>query len=384
MKRIIQDLLAEAGITIDGNQSWDITVRNDQFYRRILSNTDLAIGESYVDSWWDAVRLDEFFYHVFAADLEKKVLKHPKFWRSALRQTIFEKICGLINYQTKEKATAVAERHYDIGNDLYKLMLDKRMVYTCAYWENAANLDEAQEKKLELTCQKLNLKPGMKILDIGCGWGSFMKYAVEHYGVSAVGLTISKEQVDLARSLCAGLPIEIRLQDYRDLLNSTEKFDRIVSLGMFEHVGHKNYATYMKTMAHCLKEDGIFLLHTIGANRFTTVTSRWINTYIFPHGHFPSIAAIGSAIEDIFVMEDWHNIGVHYDKTLMAWHENFNKNWDQIKKLNAGYDERFRRMWNYYLLSSAANFRARQVQLWQIVLSKNGLKEGFTQRILLS
>jgi cyclopropane-fatty-acyl-phospholipid synthase len=256
-------------------------------------------------------------------------------------------------------------------------MLDKRMVYTCAYWENAANLDEAQEKKLELTCQKLNLKPGMKVLDIGCGWGSFMKYAAERYGVSAVGITISKEQVDLARDLCSGLPIEIRLQDYRELLNSNIQYDRIVSLGMFEHVGHKNYETYMKTMAHCLKEDGLFLLHTIGSNRFNAATSRWINTYIFPHGQLPSIAAVGASLEGLFVMEDWHNIGVHYDKTLMAWHDNFNAHWDEVKKLSAEYDERFRRMWNYYLLSSAANFRARQIQLWQIVLSKNGLKEGF-------
>lgn len=377
MKQIIQDLFSEAGITINGNQPWDITIRNDQFYKRLLTNTDLAIGETYMDHWWDTTNLDQFFYRIFKANLERKALKHPRFWQSALRQTFFEALRGIFNFQTKEKARAVAKRHYDIGNDLYTLMLDKRMVYTCAYWDNATNLDEAQEKKLELTCQKLNLKPGMKILDIGCGWGSFVKYAAEHYGVSAVGITISKEQLDLARDLCAALPIEIRLQDYRDLLNSNAQYDRIVSLGMFEHVGHKNYATYMKTMAHCLKDDGLFLLHTIGSNQFSTTTSKWINTYIFPHGQLPSIAAIGASMERIFVMEDWHNMGVHYDKTLMAWHQNFNAHWNKIKKLSESYDERFRRMWNYYLLSSAANFRARRIQLWQIVLSKNGLKEGF-------
>jgi cyclopropane-fatty-acyl-phospholipid synthase len=382
MKQIIQDLFNDAGITINGNKPWDITIRNDQFYKRLLTNTDLAIGESYMDRWWDASNLDQFFYRVFTANLQRKALMHPRFWRSALRQTFFEALRHFFNFQTKEKAKTVAERHYDIGNDLYTQMLDKRMVYTCAYWENAANLDEAQVQKLKLTCEKLGLKPGMKVLDIGCGWGSFVKYAAEHYGVTAVGVTISKAQVDLARENCAGLPIEIRLQDYRDLRNSTVKYDRIVSLGMFEHVGHKNYATYMKIMAHCLKDDGLFLLHTIGSNRFSTVTSRWINTYIFPHGQLPSIAAIGTSLEDVFVMEDWHNIGVHYDKTLMAWHQNFNENWSQIKKSNPSLDDRFRRMWNYYLLSSAANFRARQIQLWQIVLSKNGLNEGFKRPVM--
>lgn len=377
MRQIVQDLFNEAGITINGNSPWDITIRNDQFYKRLLTNTDLAIGETYMDHWWDTPHLDQFFYRIFTADLERKALMHPKFWRSALHQNFFETLGKIFNFQTKAKARAVAERHYDIGNDLYRYMLDKRMVYTCAYWENAANLDEAQEQKLKLTCEKLGLKPGMKVLDIGCGWGSFVKYATEHYGVIAVGITISEAQLVLAREYCIGLPIEIRLQDYRDLLNTHETYDRIVSLGMFEHVGYKNYATYMKIMAHCLQEDGLFLLHTIGSNRFSTATSKWINTYIFPHGQLPSIAAIGASLEGIFVMEDWHNIGLHYDKTLMAWHQNFNAHWDQIKKLNNQYDDRFRRMWNYYLLSSAANFRARQIQLWQIVLSKNGLREGY-------
>jgi cyclopropane-fatty-acyl-phospholipid synthase len=382
MKEIIQDLFHEAGITINGNQPWDIIILNDQFYKSLLTNTDLAIGEAYMDNWWETSSLDQFFYKIFTADLERKALTHPKFWRSALRQAFFEMLQRFFNFQTKKKARVVADRHYDIGNDLYRHMLDKRMVYTCAYWENTANLEEAQEKKLKLTCEKLGLKPGMTVLDIGCGWGSFVKYAAEHYGVIAVGITISKAQVDLARKQCTGLPIEIRLQDYRDLLNSPIKYDRIVSLGMFEHVGYKNYVTYMKTLAHALKDDGLFLLHTIGANRSSAATSRWINTYIFPNGQLPSIAAIGAALEGIFVMEDWHNIGVHYDKTLMAWHQNFNANWHYVKKSNASLDDRFRRMWNYYLLSSAANFRARKIQLWQIVLSKNGLKEGFKRPVI--
>jgi cyclopropane-fatty-acyl-phospholipid synthase len=253
-------------------------------------------------------------------------------------------------------------------------MLDKRMVYTCGYWKDAKTLDEAQEAKLDLTCKKLNLKPGMKVLDIGCGWGSFAKYAAEKYKVKVVGITVSKEQAVLAKALCKGLPIEIRLQDYRDL---NEKFDRIVSLGMFEHVGYKNYKTYMKVVHRCLKDDGLFLLHTIGGNKSVKSTDPWIDKYIFPNSMLPSIKQMGDAIEDYFVMEDWHNFSADYDKTLMAWYNNFENSWNKLKD---DYDERFHRMWRYYLLACAGTFRARKSQLWQIVLSKDGIKEGYRFR----
>ncbi len=373
-RQIIQDLLAKAAISINGPNPWDISIKNDQLFKRVLVDTDMALGESYMDNWWDCVDLDQFFYRIFSANLEHKILLHPKFWRNTLIQSTYVILRRFFNYQTKHKAKIVGESHYDIGNDLYQSMLDKRLVYTSAYWEGANSLDEAQEKKLELTCQKLYLKPGMTLLDIGCGWGSFAKYAAEKYGVSVVGITISKEQMELGQDLCRGLPIEFRLMDYRDLLKENLQFDRIVSLGMFEHVGYKNYSLYMKTVAHCLKSNGLFLLHSIGTNRSTSVTSRWINTYIFPNGQLPSIAQLGAALEGVFVMEDWHNFGVDYDKTLMAWHRNFNSNWDKLKHK---YSERFRRMWNYYLLSSAAGFRARHAQLWQLVLSKNGLANGY-------
>ena len=265
----------------------------------------------------------------------------------------------------------IGEHHYDKGNDLYKAMLDKRLTYTCGYWKKAKTLDQAQEAKLDLVCKKLNLKPGQKILDIGCGWGSFAKYAAEKYKVKVVGITVSKEQIAFAKKLCKGLPIEIRLQDYRDI---REKFDHIVSLGMFEHVGVKNYRKYMKVVHRCLKDDGLFLLHTIGRNKSLTTSDPWAEKYIFPNSMLPSIKQIGESIEELFVMEDWHNFGTDYDKTLMAWFTNFRKNWNKIKK---NYDERFYRMWKYYLLASAGLFRARKGQLWQIVLSKKGVPKGY-------
>jgi cyclopropane-fatty-acyl-phospholipid synthase len=251
-------------------------------------------------------------------------------------------------------------------------MLDKRMNYSCAYWKNAQNLDQAQENKLELICRKINLKPGMRVLDIGCGWSAFGKYAAEKYDVKVTGITVSKEQVELGRKFCEGLPVEIRLMDYRGL---NEKFDRIVSVGMFEHVGYKNYRTFFETANKCLTEDGLFLLHTIGTNKSEDTLDIWSEKYIFPNGMLPSVAQIGKTIENLFVMEDWHNFGTDYDKTLMAWYNNFDKNWEKIKDK---YSERFYRMWKYFLLSSAGSFRSRRrSQLWQIVLSKNGVPGGY-------
>jgi cyclopropane-fatty-acyl-phospholipid synthase len=381
MKETIQEILTLADIEINGTRPWDIIVHNDQLYKRLVKNVDLAFGESYMAGWWDCEKLDELFYRIIHFDLKNIVINHPRFWRSLVFQKMHEQLRCYFNFQSIRRAFIVGEKHYDIDNSLYQMMLDKRMTYTCGYWDSGArNLDEAQEAKLELTCQKLQLRPGMKILDIGCGWGSFAKYAAEKYDVSVVGVTVSREQLHLAQTLCKDLSVEFYLQDYRELPKRGLKFDRIVSLGMFEHVGYKNYKTYMEVASTVLEEDGFFLLHTIGANHSSTVcSSQWLDKYIFPNGQIPSIQQIGASIENIFVMEDWHNFGSDYDKTLMAWHQNFNDHWPQLKDK---YDERFKRMWNYYLLACAASFRARDSQLWQIVLSKKGAVGGYMRPVL--
>lgn len=275
------------------------------------------------------------------------------------------------NPQRPSKAFEVGEKHYDIGNDLYEAMLDSRMTYTCGYWKDAHNLEEAQEAKLDLVCKKLGLKPGHRILDVGCGWGSFLKYASERYGVRGVGITVSKEQAALARERCKGLPIEIRLQDYRDTEGT---YDHIASLGMFEHVGPKNYRAYFSKIKTLLKDGGLFLLHTIGSD-ITAPVDPWIEKYIFPNSQIPSLRQVADALEGLFIMEDWHNFGADYDTTLMAWFSRFDAHWEEFKHR---YDERFYRMWKYYLLVSAASFRARKNQLWQIVLSPQGVPGGYT------
>lgn len=367
--RMAADLLAKADVRINGDRPWDIQVHDERLFNRVLSGGTLALGESYMDGWWDVEQLDQFIDRVLRARLVEKIEFTLAGFLAGLRAVLF-------NLQSRARATHVAEAHYDLGNDLYEKMLDTRMVYTCGYWDSprhkAKDLDEAQEAKLDLVCRKIGLKAGDRVLDIGCGWGSFAKFAAEKYGAHVVGITVSKEQLALAEERCKGLPIELRFQDYRAL---DEKFDHIVSIEMFEAVGYKNYREYFEVAARCLRDDGLFLLQTIGNNRSLYAGEAWLDKYIFPNGMLPSVAQIGKAVERLFVIEDLHNFGSDYDPTLMAWFRNFDKAWPELKAKYGG--ERFYRMWKYYLLSCAGMFRSRTVSDWQIVLSKQGVRGGY-------
>jgi len=360
----INALLANTDVKINGTRDWDIQVHDDRFYRRIIAQGSLGLGESYMVRWWDATALDQMFYKLLSSNTKNRVNSNTHLW-SVLQPKIF-------NLQKISRAFQVGKAHYDIGNDLFACMLDKRLTYTCGYWKTATTLDQAQEDKLDLVCRKMGLQENQRILDIGCGWGSFVKFAAQHYGVRAVGVTVSKEQAEYASKDCKALPVEIRLQDYRKL---KEKFDHIVSLGMFEHVGPKNYKTYMKVASRCLKDDGLFLLHTIGSNYTRHNPDPWFNKYIFPNGVLPSMKDISMATDNEFIMEDLHSFGPDYDKTAMAWFENFEAGW---KHLREKYSEEFYRMWKYYLLCCAGAFRARNLQLWQLVFSKHGVAGGYT------
>lgn len=361
-KKVAEEILNLAGIELDGNNPWDIQIHNDQFYKRVITEGHLGLGESYMDGWWDAERIDQFICKILKAKLYNKIKK--RFLVSYIKARLF-------NVQSPKKAFIIGRRHYDLGNVLFENMLDKRLNYSCAYWENATDIDKAQENKLELICKKLYLQPGMRMLDIGCGWGGFAKYAAEKHSAEVVGITVSKEQYALGKQLCNGLPVELRLMDYRSI---NEKFDRIVSVGMIEHVGYKNYKDFFRVAEKSLKDEGLFLLHTIGGNKSVKSNDPWIEKYIFPNSMLPSIAQLAKNSENLFVIEDVHSLGVDYDKTLMAWYNKFSSNWGKLKKL---YDERFYRMWKYYLLSAAGAFRARYNQVWQIVFSKNGIKGGY-------
>ena len=362
-KKQIQKALAEIDVIVGGTRPSDISVRDERLYSRIILRGSIGLGEAYMDGWWNCQQLDQFFYRVLRNQL------HVKY--KAPGQDFFHLLSNIFNKQSVERALVVGERHYDIGNDLYRAMLDKRMVYSCGYWRDAKNLDEAQENKLDLICRKLRLKSGDRVLDIGCGWGSFAKFAAEKYGAHVTGITISKEQVKLATEMCKGLPVEIKFLDYRKV---TGKFDHIVSVGMFEHVGHKNYREFMKIAVEHLKDDGLFLLHTLGGNFSGIDVDLWTDKYIFPNGILPSMEHVAEAIDKIFVVEDWQNFSADYEKTLIAWRANFEKAWPDLSKK---YSPKFYRMWKYYLECYTGAFRARDNQLWQIVLSKGGLLGGY-------
>ncbi len=360
----LEKLLKGTAIAFNGTNPWDIQVYNANLYERIFTQGTVGLGEAYMDGWWDCLQLDELFNKFCSAQIQSRVMLHPQSIQNGLW-------AYFINKQSKNLVSQVIAHHYDIGNDLYALMLDKRLTYSCGYWKKAKNLDEAQEHKFDLICRKLNLQVGQRVLNIGCGWGSFMKFAAERYRVSCVGITLSVEQATLARQSCEGFPIEIRLMDYREL---NEQFDHVVSIGMFEHVGYKNYREYMDVARRCLSDEGLFLLHTIGGNKSVITVDPWMEKYIFPSGMLPSIKQIAQAIEERFIMEDWHNFGTDYDKTLMCWYENFTRHYPHIADK---YNDRFFRMWTYYLLSCAGAFRARANQLWQVVLSKKGVAGGY-------
>ena len=356
---VLSELIEPAGIRFNGRYAWDIQVHDDDMYRRILTQGSLGFGESYMDGQWDCHALDDMFCRLMKHDIEEKLGGWARFRLLAevLRQKLF-------NLQSSKRAFQVGEQHYDIGNDVFENMLDSSMSYSCAYWANAKNLEQAQFDKLDMICRKLELKPGERLLEIGCGWGGLARHAAQHYGVEVVGITVSREQQKLAQQRCEGLPVEIILMDYRKLEG---EFDKIVSVGMFEHVGPKNYAAYFDAAYRLLKDDGLFLLHTIGIHKETSTVDPWIDRYIFPNGKLPSAREIARVVDDQFLIEDWHNFGQDYDRTLMAWWENFDRAWPELEPK---YGKRFYRMWKYYLHCCAGFFRSRQGQLWQLVLSK--------------
>ena len=357
-------LLAIAGVEINGGQPWDIQVHDERLYARVFAEGSLGFGEAYMDGWWDSGQLDETMARVLSAGVQHHLPKRFSTVKFALA-------AKWTNRQNKKRAWDVGDQHYNLGNDLFAATFDSRLTGSCGYWKEATDLDGAQDAKLDLVCRKIGLQAGQRVFDIGCGWGAFMGFAAERYGAVCTGATISREQVKYVQERYAGLPVEAQLKDYRD---ATGVYDHVASMGMFEHVGPKNYRVYFETAERLLKDDGLFLLHTIGSNRSANAIDPWMDKYIFVNGVLPSVAQIGRAIEGLFVVEDWHNFGADYDKTLVAWFEKFDSNWESLKD---AYDERFYRMWKFYLLACAGGFRARNIQLWQIVLSKRGVPGGY-------
>jgi len=357
-----RDLLAKAGITINGSQSWDLQVRDPRAYQRVLRDGSIGFGEAFMDGWLDCERIDLMLDRAYRAQLIEQV---------EVRKALFEILKVKLNpFGSRARSFEIGERHYDTGNDLFEIMLDKYMVYSCGYWQRANSLDAAQEDKLEMICRKLQLEPGQRLLDIGCGWGGLARYAAEHYGVSVVGITVSKQQIELGAQLSAGLPVELRYLDYRDI---DEIFDRVVSVGMFEHVDRQHYRPFFQVCNRCLKPSGILLLHTVGYLKEEPINA-WYDKYIMPGVEFPTVANIIDSAGKDLVLEDFHTWhGSHYDQTLMAWFERFNAGWALLRQ---NYGETFYRMWKLYLQGCAGAFRAERMRVWQLVFSKGGISGG--------
>ncbi len=356
---------AGTGVEIDGKNLWDIQVHSPDFYSRVKWQGRLGLGESYMDGLWDCSRLDEFFCRLMSARIHEQI----GFSLPLLIAFAREKF---LNLQAVKRAFKVGRQHYDLGNDFFEAWLGKTMAYTCGYWQGADNLDDAQFAKFDLVCRKLGVKRGQRLLDIGCGWGGFAKFAAENYGAKVVGITNSAEQAKFSRNLCNGLPVEIRFHDYR-LLKEKGTFDFVTAIGLYEHIGSKNYRVLLKIIKDCLKPGGLHLAHFIGKLK-PGVTDPWFDKYIFPNSKLPALAQVLGSAEGLFVVEDVHNFGVDYDKTLMTWDQKFVAAWPVFKDK---YGDRFYRMWRYYLLSCAGAFRARVLQLWQVVLSPNGVQGGY-------
>ena len=313
---VLQALAGRGGITFNGDAPWDIQVHDSETYRRVLTSGSLGFGEAYVDGLWDARRLDQLFDRILRANIDGSIRGQHR-WRF-LAEALRHRLCNL---QSSSRAFLVGERHYDVGNDVFEAMLDSSMTYSCAYWKDAGDLEQAQRDKLDLICRKLELRKGERLLDVGCGWGGMARHAAEHYEVEVTGVTVSREQLKLAQERCRGLPVTIELRDYREL---DGRFEKIVSIGMFEHVGPKNYPVYFDTIRRLLDDQGLFLLHTIGDYHTSAFCDPWMDRYIFPNGHLPSARQLTDALESRFLIEDWHNFGLDYDRTLMAWWERFN------------------------------------------------------------
>lgn len=361
-ERTVRELLAPAGVTVNGSEPWDIRVHRESFFRRALHGS-LGFGESYMDGDWDCEQLDELVARLTRARLWERV-------RSDARTLLHVAAARTMNIWSRRSVSRKVAPHYNLGNDLFETILDtEHMAYTCAYFRDEhTTLEEAQTAKIELVCDKLDVQKGTRLLDIGCGWGGLAKYAARHRGAEVVGVTLSRDQAELGSERCRGLPVEIRTMDYRDVHGS---FDRVASVGCLEHVGHRNHRTYFQKIHDCLPERGHAVVQTIGTDETAPLVGGFIDKYVFPLVNPPSIEQIGKAINGLFVLEDVQNIGPHYDPTLMEWNRRFQAAWSRLEpRYGHLLGGRFRRMFEFYLMGCAGYVRGRGAQVWQLVLAK--------------
>jgi cyclopropane-fatty-acyl-phospholipid synthase len=369
-ERIVRRAFDDAGVEIDGTRPHDVRVHDPSFYARLARNPAFQLGETYLDGLWDCDAIDELLDRLVRSGVAGA---HDHGGRFQLRSAW----ARVRNRQSRGRAGDVATAHYDLDPELYRRMLDDTMTYTCAYWRDGAEtLGDAQRNKLRMICDKLDLQPGEALLDIGCGFGGLAAYAAEHRGVSVVGVTNSVQHQQIAAARYAGrLPVEIMLLDYRRLPELGRRFDKIASIEMIEAVGPKNFPAYMKIAHDCLVPGGRFLVQSFISNESRQVCNEWFDRYIFPNGVSPSFGQLSVATAPNFgAPKDVHDLGAHYPPTLMAWDHNLRAAWPALSARRPC-DERFRRMWHFYLRCLAGVFRAEDLRLCQIVYGKGPVGE---------
>lgn len=349
--------------TISTNNNPDIIVNNNNFYTKLLKHGEIGLGESYVDKDWDSNNLEETLYNLIINQkkIENAIIKNSP-------NLIIKKLLDIPSdiFSTDNTKNDI-KFHYDIGNKLYENMLGKSMLYSCAYfYKQGLSLDEAQYAKLDLIAKKLNLKEGMRVLDIGCGFGTAAIYLSKKFNVNILGISLSKEQINYFNSIYTGTQVQVIYKDYRELTREhNNSYDCIYSIGMFEHIGINNHIDYYNKCFKLLKTNGTMLIHTIVSNKRLYSHNSWITKYIFPGAELPHISDFTKKYTDNWLLQDLQCIGKSYSKTLLAWKKNINDS-----SVFNNYDDKFKRTWNYYLLLCSAAFRAREITVFQLVYFK--------------
>lgn len=359
VENLLTNWLEDAGIHVNGPASHDIRVHDKRFYWRTLAHGSLGFGEAFMDGWWSCEDLEEMVFRLIRSEVRRRAYRHPG-------AVALEWLNRIRNDQNRRRSLRAPRRHYDFDNEMFQAFLGRYMNYSCGYYAGTGDLDEAQILKMDIICRKLDLQPGEHLLDVGGGWGEFALYAAKHYGVHVTSVNISEEQMRFARRRCAGYDVDVVRSDYRDIAG---QYDKVAAIAMFPHVGHRNHRTFMQAMYRALKPGGTFLIESTMNTATTTAGDPWIDRYIFPGLLMPSGSQICAAMEGLFVIEDLHNFGPHYVKTLRAWNANFQNAWGRFA---ARHDERVRRMFEYFFLISAALFRARTMEYWHLVLTRQG------------
>lgn len=368
IQQVVTEQLSRSGIRVGTDHPWDIQVHDPRFYQRLAMQGSLGAGESYVEGWWDCQRIDLLAERVLQSGLANQ-------WGRNLRAGMGSILRRLINPQRGKRSEKVALLHYNIDPAFFEMLLGPTMNYSCAYWRSSRSLDDAQRQKMHLIGKKLDLGPQDRALDIGCGWGGLAHYLSSVFGCSVVGITNSTSQARYANErfgshLCTFIHCDYKAFDPR----AHGGFTKVVSVGMFEHVGIRNYQAFFGLCRRAIPSDGLILLHTFGRT-IERDFDPWTDRYIFPNSYLPTIQDIGRATGGSLVMEDWHNFGADYDRTLMAWLSRFEA-WASSGACDMSIQQV--RMWRYYLATYAACFRVRnRIQLWQLVLSRRGVAGGY-------